>query len=144
MATRREAREIAVNILFNYDICELTKSEIWDSYWRISEKQNIENIRDFLRKLVDGTIENLSLIDTEISKVMINWDLDRISITDKAILRLAAFELFFLLDIPVNVVINEAIDLAKYFGTPDSGKFVNGVIDKLKDKRGLYERENSF
>ena len=140
MATRRDAREMAMHVLFSIDVCKLDRQEAWESYFRISEKYDIENIKDFIDELIDGTLANMRLIDAEIIKVMTNWDLDRVAATDRAILRLAVFELFFMDSVPVNVVINEAVDLAKNFSTPDSGKFVNGVVDKLKDKRGMYER----
>jgi N utilization substance protein B len=140
MATRRDAREMAMHVLFSMDVCKLDRKEAWDSYFRIAEKNDIENIRSFTDELIDGTVANMEVIDLEISKVMTNWDLDRVAATDRAILRLAVFELLFLDTVPINVVINEAVDLAKSFSTPDSGKFVNGVVDKLKDKRGFYER----
>jgi len=143
MATRRDAREMAMHVLYSMDVCKLDRQEAWDSYYRISEKHEIENIREFVYELIDGTIANLPIIDEEIVKVVTNWDFDRVAATDRAILRLAVFELFFLDKVPVNVAINEAVDLAKAFSTPDSGKFVNGVVDKLKDRRGKYVRAYS-
>ncbi|MDR0676707.1 MAG: transcription antitermination factor NusB [Elusimicrobiota bacterium] len=138
MATRHEARIIAMHILYSIDVCKLDKNEAFESYFKISEIQNIDNIREFLNEVVDGTINNLKLIDSEILKVMKNWDLDRLADIDRTILRLATFELFFMDNVPINVVINEAIDLSKEYSTDNSGKFINGILDSLKMKREVF------
>ena len=90
------------------------------------------NIIDFANLLVQGTIENLVAIDQLIDSASEHWTRDRMPLTDLSALRLATYEMLFLADIPFAVSINEAVELAKIFGTDDSPKFVNGVLDKVK------------
>jgi transcription antitermination protein NusB len=144
MATRREARVIAMHILYAIDVLGFDKKEAFDSYFNFSESKDIANIREFLNELIDGTLKNKDLIDSEISKVMKNWDLERLADVDRSILRLATFELFFMESIPINVVINEAIDLSKEYSTDNSGKFINGILDNLKSKRKVSESVQSI
>ena len=91
------------------------------------------NIIDFANLLVQGTIENLVAIDQLIDSASEHWTRDRMPLTDLSALRLATYEMLFLADIPFAVSINEAVELAKIFGTDDSPKFVNGVLDKVKE-----------
>jgi N utilization substance protein B len=88
-------------------------------------------VRSFAERLVCGVAENLEGIDRELNSYSTNWALDRMSRVDLAILRLAAFELIYSLDVPLNVVINEAVELSKRFGTEESPSFINGVLDHL-------------
>ena len=99
--------------------------------------ENQENDRDyyaFAEELVNGTIKAIETIDEEIASHASNWAFDRIAKVDLAILRLAIFELLYRTDIPPIVSINEAIDLSKIFSSPDSKRFINGVLDKMKNK----------
>jgi N utilization substance protein B len=91
-------------------------------------------IRHFAETLVCGVAEHLERIDNELGSYSSNWALDRMARVDLAILRLASFELLFCPDVPHNVVLNEAIELAKRFGSEDSPAFVNGVLDHLSRK----------
>ena len=88
----------------------------------------------FAEELALGTIENIEVIDAHINEHANNWTFDRIAKVDLAILRLAIYELLYRTDIPPIVSINEAIDLSKVFSNPDSGRFINGILDKMKDK----------
>ena len=135
MATRKEARIIALNILYSIDVFGFDKKEAFDSYFNYSEVKDISNVRYFINELVDGTLDHLSEIDNEISKVMKNWKIDRLADVDKSILRLSSFELFYMKTTPIKVVINEAVNLSKEFSTDNSGKFINGILDSLKFKR---------
>ena len=92
-----------------------------------------DDIIDFANLLVQGTIEHLSTIDQLIDSASEHWTRDRMPLTDLSALRLATYEMLFLADIPFAVSINEAVELAKIFGTDDSPKFVNGVLDKVKE-----------
>ena len=92
-----------------------------------------DDIIDFANLLVQGTIENLVAIDQLIDSASEHWTRDRMPLTDLSALRLATYEMLFLADIPFAVSINEAVELAKIFGTDDSPKFVNGVLDKVKE-----------
>ncbi len=92
-------------------------------------------IREFTEFLVKGVMQNKEKIDNTIIKSARNWSLKRITPIDRGILREAIFEIMFLNDIPVKATINEAIELAKKFGTEKSGSFINGILDNIKDKR---------
>ncbi len=86
----------------------------------------------FAEELIHGVLENLDDVDSEIRNYAENWDFERIAKMDLSILRLAIFELLKRLDIPPIVSINEAIDLSKQFSGPDSKRFINGILDKMK------------
>ena len=90
------------------------------------------DVIDFANSLVQGTIEHLAMIDQLIDSASEHWTRNRMPLTDLSALRLATYEILFLADIPFAVSINEAVELAKIFGTDDSAKFVNGVLDKVK------------
>jgi N utilization substance protein B len=97
---------------------------------------------DFASRLVQGTINDLQKIDDHIKRQLEHWDLDRVSYVDRAILRFSTYSLFSQDDVPDTVIINEAIDIAKIFGSDDSYRFVNGVLDgirkeKNREKEGL-------
>ena len=88
-------------------------------------------IREFAEPLVRGVLEHREVIDERLQKLAANWDLHRMAGVDRNILRLAAFEMMHREDIPPVVAINEAVDIAKRFSTDESGRFVNGILDKL-------------
>jgi N utilization substance protein B len=88
--------------------------------------------RLFADKLIRGVLENRSALDRSIQEHAENWDLNRMAVVDRNILRLAIYEMHYRDDIPPVVSINEAVDVAKKYSTQDSGKFVNGILDKIK------------
>ena len=90
---------------------------------------------DFARRLVQGTINDLRKIDDHIKRQLEHWDLDRVSYVDRAILRFSTYSLFSQNDVPDTVIINEAIDIAKIFGSDDSYRFVNGVLDGIRKEK---------
>jgi len=114
---RHEAREEAFKILFALDINEI---EI-----------NIDNDDPYLENVTRGVIENLENIDLLISTNLENWSLERLPYAERTILRIATYELKYLEDIPTNVSINEAIELAHKYGDDKSGQFINGVLSKI-------------
>ncbi len=95
----------------------------------------------FARRLMETVIANLAFIDTEIARLAENWDLDRIAVIDRIILRIAIAEIHFMPDIPVKVAINEAIDLAKEYSTLESSSFVNGILDAAISGPSLPDRQ---
>lgn len=129
MRLRSKAREIALFILYQV---EITKSDYQGAFSRYieSEKQPQE-LADFSFSLIEGVVKNIDCLDSLIKKYVKNWEIDRMAVIDRNILRLACFELIFLKDIPPKVSINEAIELAKRFGDVDSPRFANGVLDKI-------------
>ncbi len=130
MGNRRKARELTVQFLYGFDLNEGDLSQALENFWNILPAK--EDIQEFATKLIQGIIEHRDEIDKLIEQYTINWKLDRIAIIDKNVLRMAIYEIVHRDDIPPIVSINEAVDIAKKFSTAESGKFVNGVLDKLR------------
>ena len=134
MGSRRSARIIALQALYQIDICNKTKDNVLSFDWL--DREFDQYTLDFSKKLIEGSLKHQNYIDSIIVTQLEHWDLDRLSYIDRAILRFSTFSLFFQNDIPDTVVINEAVDLAKIFGTDDSYKFVNGVLDGIRKGKG--------
>jgi N utilization substance protein B len=155
MGKRREARERAVQFLFQYDLnppedLELVLNQFWDSQRAaaIAEEKgaatwgekaelpaaSVEELatREFAEPLIRGALAHRDDLDDVIKRHAKNWDLHRMAAVDRNILRLAIYEMLYREDIPPVVSINEAVDIAKKFSTQDSGKFVNGILDHVK------------
>jgi N utilization substance protein B len=132
MGTRRKAREVALQVLFQIDVSQVDVDEAVELFWNNFEAP--ENVREFSTHLIKGTHSQLIKIDELIKSCSENWSLDRMSKVDKNILRLAVFELVYCDDIPPKVTLNEAIDLGKYYGSENSGSFINGILDALYTK----------
>lgn len=132
MGTRRKAREVALQVLFQIDVSQVDVDEGVELFWNNFEAP--ENVREFSTHLIKGTHNRLLEIDELIKSCSENWSLDRMSKVDKSILRLAVFELVYCGDIPPKVTLNEAIDLGKYYGSENSGSFINGILDALYTK----------
>jgi len=132
MRKRTKARECALQILYQVDITKSGYNECQKDFWRTKKDKLIDDsIVEFANMLVKGTSENLEKIDGIIGNYATNWDISRMAVVDRNIMRLATYELIFLDDIPPKVSINEAVDIAKKYGDKDSGKFVNGILDKI-------------
>ncbi len=127
---RRDGRILAFQALFAYDYDKKPVEEILNFNWQDNEYSQ-ESI-SYAYFLIKGTIENLSTIDTLIKSKLKNWDFNRISNIDKAILRFSIFSMLFEKDLPEKVIINEAVEIVKNFGSEDSYKFVNGILDAVK------------
>lgn len=130
MTLRRKARELAVQFLYGYEVNPDELEERLSAFWGANKAA--EEVKDFATSLIRGTVQERDQIDKMISERAFNWDLDRITRVDRNILRMAVYELVFRDDIPPVVSINEAVDIAKKFGTAESGKFVNGILDNVK------------
>ena len=140
MRKRTLSREAAVKILYAWDVKGDSMEDCFDNYW--SNVEQIEgNVKAFSEDLVMGVEKHRTEIDAAITKYASNWKIDRMATIDRNVMRLATFELLFSDDVPPKVAINEAIDLAKRFGDKDSGKFVNGVLDKINKTE--VEKDNS-
>jgi len=126
---RRQIREIAFQIIYQIDV---GKNDVETSLLqRIEENDMNEKDQAFCRRLVTGTIEKLSEIDRLIEKYALEWKVDRMLSVDRNILRLAIFEMKFLTETPPKVALNEAIELAKKYGSEESPKFINGILDRI-------------
>ena len=131
MGKRRRARELALQVLYQLDIREERSEHILPEFW---EENDVEkDIRNFANTLIKGVEEKRPEIDKLLTEFAFNWNLSRMSVIDRTILRLGSFEILFLKEIPPAVSINEAIELAKIFGTDDSFKFINGILNRAKD-----------
>jgi N utilization substance protein B len=130
MGTRRKAREKALQMLFQLDFHNDDIKIICRNFWVANPVG--KKVQAFAEELVKGAYANRETIDRIIASTMENWTLDRLASVDKAILRLATYELMCVPDIPPNVTINEAVEIAKSYGTEESGRFVNGVLDKIR------------
>ncbi|HEX4086106.1 MAG TPA: transcription antitermination factor NusB [Chthoniobacteraceae bacterium] len=135
MGKRREGREAAVQFLFQDD---LNKTEpaaldaVLDDFWKLRE--SAPRTRQFASELIRGVLERQEAIDERIRKVTENYELHRIAPVDRNILRVAIYEMIYCSEVPPVVCINEAIEIAKRFGSEDSGRFVNGILDRLKEE----------
>jgi N utilization substance protein B len=129
MGSRREGREFALKALYSLDLNPMDSESGLRLFWQ--EQHAPAMIREFADELVAGVLANREHIDNLIREKSKNWSLPRMARVDLAILRLAVYELLFRQDIPKNVTINEAIEIAKKFGAEDSPSFINGVIDEI-------------
>jgi transcription antitermination protein NusB len=139
MGPRRKGRELAVQALYQIEITSDLSTRALDLFWGHFEAS--AEARDFARRLVYGVLANKDRIDQVIEGSAQNWKLARMAKVDLTILRLAAYELLFCPDIPVNVSIDEAIEISKRFGSDDSPTFVNGVLDQVAVSGAVKEKE---
>lgn len=130
MGKRRNARQAAIQYHFWRDLHGGVGPEKMEEFWEFCPAKG--GVRQFAQPLIDGIATHLAEIDERITRYSENFEFRRISPVDRNILRLAVFEMLFRDDIPPVVSINEAIELAKMFGGPDSGRFVNGILDRVK------------
>ncbi len=135
MGKRREGREAAVQFLFQDDLNKTDAQALpatLDEFWKLRE--SAARTREFATELIRGVFENHDAIDERIKKVTANYELHRIAPVDRNILRVAIYEMLYTNEVPPVVCINEAIEIAKRFGSEDSGRFVNGILDRLKEE----------
>ncbi|MBR3899431.1 MAG: transcription antitermination factor NusB [Elusimicrobiaceae bacterium] len=135
MSNRRMARECALQCLYYADSAKILSGAQVAPYAADFERELGENFQ-FCKELVEGTTQNLPAIDELVSKYAKNWTIGRMSVVDRAILRMASYELVFHAEKnPIPAIIDEAIKLAKKYSTDNSGKFINGLLDQLKKER---------
>lgn len=128
---RRTAREKAVQCLFQMDMADVKMEDAFALVLENNEAQDSQ----YMRYLVEHTWEHLEGIDVEIKKYLRGWQLERIANVDKAILRLAFFEMMYEQDVPDKVVVNEAIEVAKLFSDEESHRYINGVLSSFLQAR---------
>lgn len=133
MGRRRQARENALHALYLADMAPAFASKAFDSV--AGDLETDERTRDFSREIFEETLKRRDEIDEKIAGIAKNWSLARMTAVDRNLLRLAAYELVLRDDTPVKVVIDEAIEIARKFSTEDSTRFINGILDKLKELR---------
>ena len=135
MGRRRQAREIALQALYIIDTSGTPEKEAFAIVNRREEPDD-ERTLEFARELVAGAVKHGAELDRLIEGAAQNWALARMAAVDRNVLRLSAYELLHRHDTPVNVVIDEAIEIVRKFSTEDSTRFINGILDKLKEHRG--------
>lgn len=127
---RRRAREYALQILFQLDVRkEKPSATVFKRFW--DEHPPDDEVKTFTEEIVKGTHKHVEKINKQIHACAKNWSLDRMATVDRNVLRMAVYEILYRVDIPASVTINEAIEIAKKYGTDDSGAFVNGILDSV-------------
>ncbi|MBN2039115.1 MAG: transcription antitermination factor NusB [Spirochaetes bacterium] len=140
MGHRHKAREYALQALYMYETVKASPEELESLNWL--NKEIPDDIREYAVSIINGSIEKIDFIDDLIKKYSKNWQFERLGLIDKSILRLSIYSLLFAPDIPSPVVINEGVELGKTFGGENSGQFINGILDSIKNKE-LNKGENS-
>ena len=131
MRKRTKARELVLQLLYQADLTHASPKDLLGDFFTTTEANEDSAVKEFATALVTDICDKLDVIDETISGCATNWQLNRMATVDRNILRLASFELLFRNDIPPKVAINEAVELAKKYGDLESGKFVNGILDKI-------------
>lgn len=135
MRRRTRSREFALQVLYQMDLTHNGYQEVLSNFWQSQEREDIEKeVKEFTDELIKGVAQNLEAIDAKICQYATNWQLNRMAVVDRNILRLSSYELMFRSDIPPKVSINEAVELAKKYSGNEAGKFVNAILDKIKQE----------
>lgn len=131
---RRKGRILAFQALYSWDLGNVDVDNILDFSW--VEQETLDKMGEesllFSRLLVSGTIEHVDEIDSVIKANLTNWDFDRLNKVDLAILRISIYPLLYQKDLHSSIVIDEAIDISKQFGSDDSFKFINAILDSVR------------
>lgn len=133
MGYRRQSRELALQFIYGFDLNRIDLDKALREFpgWGRANRE----VDKFARELMAGTAARLEELDKIISVHTPNWNLERIALVDKCILRLAIYEIYYREDIPPLVSINEAIEIAKKFSGDQAGAFINGILDKINQER---------
>ncbi|HUL00830.1 MAG TPA: transcription antitermination factor NusB [Nitrospirota bacterium] len=135
---RRRAREHALQILFQLDVRkDKPSAAILKNFWMGYVAS--DEVKNFAEEIVKGTYKHLVGIDKLIRRCAKNWSLDRMAVVDRNVLRMAVYEILYRMEIPTSVTINEAIEIARKYGTDESGAFVNGILDRVGRESGKLE-----
>jgi transcription antitermination factor NusB len=139
MRVRTRARELALQFLYMMDVQGPEYRERLDAFLRdeLEGKPGTEEASAYAKKLVDGTTLHRPAVDALLDEAARNWDLSRMAVIDRNVLRLGCYEMLHEPDVPTKVAINEAIELGKRFSTEQSGAFINGILDRIRKDRGL-------
>jgi transcription antitermination factor NusB len=133
MRKRSVARECALKILYQMEMTRRPVQQAAKDFWE-QEPDHTAEIRSFSEQIVEGVGLNQEAIDLKIAEYATNWQVKRMAVIDRNVLRMGVFELKYASGIPPKVAINEAVELVKKFGDIESSKFVNGILDKIHKK----------
>jgi N utilization substance protein B len=139
MGARSTGREAALQMLFALEVSGNPAPRVSALYWR--ETPGDPEGREYADEIVLGVAEDLAAVDEAIRSASTNWRLERMARVDRNVLRLGAWELMRRPDVPRAVILDEAVELAKRFGSEDSGAFVNGVLDRIAENLGRVDRD---
>ena len=143
MASRRKGRILAFQALYAWDVHygqtgdTGIPGELLNFSWAGNNTPINEKMAAFSRLLLTGTVENINAVDSKIEEHLQNWGIERLNRVDLAVLRMSVYTLMFQTDMPHSIVIDEAIEISREFGTNDSYRFVNGVLDGVRKSLGL-------
>jgi N utilization substance protein B len=138
MGLRRQAREVALQALF---VCDFTGKWAMSSVQLTFDHFGVPaGVKPFAERLCQGVIDNITTIDSELTKASQNWSITRMARVDRSILRVACYEILYLPDVPNRVAINEAIEISKRYSADDSPSFINGVLDRLASTSSLSSK----
>jgi N utilization substance protein B len=129
VSLRTKSREFAMQMLFQWDMSQQEPAKLEAKFWRAAKAA--DSTRDFANELFEGALKDTAAIDELIVKQADNWKLERLAVIDRAILRLAIYELRTT-ETPPKVILNEAVELAKKFSSEEAGAFVNGILDAIR------------
>lgn len=127
---RTRAREFVLQVMYQHEMSQEPIKDLFETLWEHASSVH-EDIRLFAEQLTTQTLKFQKDVDESIRKAAENWDIERMAVLDRCILRFATYELLYRDDIPPKVTINEAVNIAKKYSQEESGKFVNGILDKI-------------
>jgi transcription antitermination protein NusB len=142
MGARHSGREAALQMLFQLEASGVSADQAVELFWRTFEDADPEG-KTYADAIVRGVADNLDAIDKRVTSASQNWRLERMSRVDRNLLRLGTWELMFRTDVPRAVILDEAVELAKSFGTDESSGFVNGVLDRIATDVGRKDADRS-
>jgi len=135
MGARRKARELALQMLYQHDLSGNTPEAIVTTFEDLQKSK--PNTREFATRIFQGTVDNLGKIDDMIAQQADNWRLSRMAVVDRNIIRMSIYEFLHEEDTPKLVIIDEAIEIAKKFGSQKSSQFINGILDGILKRYNL-------
>jgi N utilization substance protein B len=133
--SRHQAREAAVQMLYQWEVGKQSMLEVMETYWTpgLSEAEPLpDDLRQFATMLTNGVAATVEHIDPMIAEAAENWRIERMAVMDRIILRLAVYEFLHQPETPARVIINEALELARTFSTDDAVRFINGILDNIR------------
>jgi transcription antitermination protein NusB len=131
MGGRRKGRELALQMLFQWDLTKDSFHNVRRTFWTLHSESE-EDVRAFADRLVEGTVENIESIDVLLARHAEHWRVSRMAAVDRNILRVGCYELLHETQTPAAVVINEALEIARKFSTSESIQFINGILDSIR------------
>ncbi len=143
---RRQAREWVVQFLFQTEFNPEELDQALEDFWNNDGKAPLDRDRNYVNEVIHGVIEQQTKIDRTLKRYTDNWDVDRLGVLDRTVLRVAVYEMLFRDDVPPVVSINEAIEIAKAYSGQKSARFVNGVLDRIQkelDRPARSHRPNN-